>query len=167
MIFLNKTQRADWLCLLRTYCWCSQSSPVPPPQLLGEYFLETQLSLLGTLPWYLIFSSSFQLLWWVYTLEGHLWWLSVKESACNAGDKGWVPGLGRSPRGGPGSPPIFLPGKSHGLRSFVSYSPLGCKVKHDNWSEWALTRVYPGKCIKHSETTGNISLKYCDHPIMF
>ena len=26
-----------------------------------------------------------------------------KESACNAGDAGWIPGLGRSPRGGNGN----------------------------------------------------------------
>ena len=28
------------------------------------------------------------------------WWLDCKESACNAGDLGSVPGLGRSPGGG-------------------------------------------------------------------
>ena len=27
-----------------------------------------------------------------------------KESACNAGDPGWIPGLGRSPGGGNGNP---------------------------------------------------------------
>ena len=27
-----------------------------------------------------------------------------KESACNAGDLGSIPGLGRSPEGGPGNP---------------------------------------------------------------
>ena len=35
------------------------------------------------------------------------WWLRDKESACNAGgtgDAGWIPGLGRSPGGGNGSP---------------------------------------------------------------
>ena len=31
-------------------------------------------------------------------------WLSVKESACNTGDLGLVPGLGRSPGGGNGNP---------------------------------------------------------------
>ena len=33
-----------------------------------------------------------------------LWWLSSKESARNAGDSGLIPGLGRAPRGGNGSP---------------------------------------------------------------
>ena len=46
-----------------------------------------------------------------------------KGSACNAGDMGSIPGSGRSP--GEGNPldfPVFLPGKSHGQRSLVSYS---------------------------------------------
>ena len=30
--------------------------------------------------------------------------ISGKESACNAGDMGLIPGLGRSPRGGNGDP---------------------------------------------------------------
>ena len=31
-------------------------------------------------------------------------WLSGKESTCNAGDPGLIPGLGRSPREGNGNP---------------------------------------------------------------
>ena len=38
------------------------------------------------------------------TREGFPWWLSGKESACNAGDMGSVPGLGRSPGEGNGNP---------------------------------------------------------------
>ena len=33
-----------------------------------------------------------------------LWWLNGKESACNAGDAGLIPGLGRSPGGWHGNP---------------------------------------------------------------
>ena len=36
--------------------------------------------------------------------HGLPWWLRSKESACNAGDLGSVPGLGRSPGGGHGNP---------------------------------------------------------------
>ena len=44
-----------------------------------------------------------------------------KESACNVGDLGSIPGLGRSP--GEGIPtPVFWPGEFHGL-----YSPWGHK----------------------------------------
>ena len=32
------------------------------------------------------------------------WWLSGKESACNAGDSGSIPGSGRSPEEGHGYP---------------------------------------------------------------
>ena len=41
-----------------------------------------------------------------------------KESACNVGDLGSIPGLGRSP----GEGKVFWPEESHGL-----YSPWGCK----------------------------------------
>ena len=39
-----------------------------------------------------------------------------KESACNAGDPGSIPELGRSPGGGHGKPLqyLFLPGESYG-----------------------------------------------------
>ena len=36
IIFPNKTQGADWLCLLRTYCRCPQSSPVPKISAAGR-----------------------------------------------------------------------------------------------------------------------------------
>ena len=35
---------------------------------------------------------------------GLLWWLSSKESVCNAGDSGLIPGLGRSPGKGNDNP---------------------------------------------------------------
>ena len=38
-----------------------------------------------------------------------------KESTCNAGDLGLTPGLGRSPGGGHGNRPVFLPGDLHRL----------------------------------------------------
>ena len=51
-----------------------------------------------------------------------------KAPACNAGDPGLMPGSGRSP-GKRNSNPLqyFSPGKSHGWRSLVGYSPWGCK----------------------------------------
>ena len=35
--------------------------------------------------------------------KGLLWQLSGKESTCNAGDVGWIPGSGRSPGEGNGN----------------------------------------------------------------
>ena len=52
-------------------------------------------------------------------------WCS-KESACNAGDLGSIPGLGRSPGEGNGYP-LQYSGEFHGQRSLVDYSPRGRK----------------------------------------
>ena len=51
-----------------------------------------------------------------------------KESACNVGDLGLNPGLGRSPGGGHGDPLqySFLE-NPHGQRSLADYSPWDCK----------------------------------------
>ena len=45
-----------------------------------------------------------------------------KASVYNAGDRGSIPGSGRSPGEGNGKP-VFLPGESHGWRSLVVYRP--------------------------------------------
>ena len=53
----------------------------------------------------------------------------VKTPPANAGDirdACSTSGLGRSPGGGILTP-VFLPGKSHGQRSLVGYSPWGHK----------------------------------------
>ena len=72
----------------------------------------------------------------VYVGAGNMWEISVsfvqfccepktalgfpcssagKESACNAGDLGSFPGLGRSPGEGKDPTPVFWSGESHGL----------------------------------------------------
>ena len=54
-----------------------------------------------------------------------------KESACNAGDPGSIPGSGKSPWQREWQPtPVFLPGESHGQRSLAAYSPRGCKESY-------------------------------------
>ena len=50
-----------------------------------------------------------------------------KESACNVGDTGSIPGSGRSPGGGKWPPTPVLPGKPHGQRSLAGYNPQGCE----------------------------------------
>ena len=51
-----------------------------------------------------------------------------KESACNVGDPGLIPGLGRSLGEGEWLPtPVFSSGEFHGQRSLAGYSPQGCK----------------------------------------
>ena len=58
-----------------------------------------------------------------------------KESACNAGDLGSVPGLGRSLGEGNGwlPTPVFWPEEFHGL-----YIPWGCKESDmtEQLSQW-------------------------------
>ena len=54
---------------------------------------------------------------------------SDKESACNAGDPGSIPGSGRFPWRRAWQPtPAFLPGEPHGQRSLVGSSPRGHRV---------------------------------------
>ena len=57
----------------------------------------------------------------------------VKNPPANAGDASSTPGLGRSLGEGKWQPtPVVLPGKSHGQRSLVDYSPWGRKrVRND------------------------------------
>ena len=51
-----------------------------------------------------------------------------KASACNVGDSGSISGSGRFPwRRKWQSTPALLPGKSHGRRSLIGYSPWGHK----------------------------------------
>ena len=62
------------------------------------------------------------------SILGLPWWLSGRESACNARapeDTGSIPRLGRSPGGENGKLPApgFLPGEFHGQRSLAGYSP--------------------------------------------
>ena len=57
-----------------------------------------------------------------------LWWLSSKASACNVGDLGSIPGLGRPPGGGHGNPLQYSCLENpHGQRSLEGYSPWGRK----------------------------------------
>ena len=64
-----------------------------------------------------------------------------KKSACNAGDQGSILGSGRFLEKGIATHSNILAGKSHGQRSLVGYSSLGCTellVAHD----WGLLQLY-------------------------
>ena len=53
---------------------------------------------------------------------------SDKQSTCNVGDMGLIPGLGRSPEGGHGNPLQFSCLENpDGQRIVVGYSPWGRK----------------------------------------
>ena len=64
--------------------------------------------------------------------------LGGKESTCNVGDPGLIPGLGKIPWRRKGQPsPVFLPGKSHGQRSMVGYSPWRLQRAGHDWVTFA------------------------------
>ena len=56
------------------------------------------------------------------------WWLSGKESTCQCRRRGFYLWVQKTPWRRKWQPtPVFLPGKSHGQRSLVGYSPWGRK----------------------------------------
>ena len=66
-----------------------------------------------------------------------------KESTCNAGELGLVPGLVKIPWRRTWQPtPVFLPGEAHGQRSLAGCSPWGRKESDTTerlstpWLEW-------------------------------
>ena len=65
--------------------------------------------------------SKFVIASWFMTGEGQL---MPVESACNVGDLGWIPGLGRSSGGGHDNQVQYSCLENpHGQRSLVGYSP--------------------------------------------
>ena len=69
----------------------------------------------------------------IYDIYGFPGGSDGKESACNVGDPGLIPGSGRSPWRRKWQPtPVFLPGKSHGQRSLVGYRKWGHEIVGHN-----------------------------------
>ena len=64
----------------------------------------------------------------IYSTNGLPGGSDSKESACNAGGLGSIPGLGGSPGGGHGNPlQCSCLENLHGQRSLAGYSLWGCK----------------------------------------
>ena len=64
-----------------------------------------------------------------------------KESTCNVGDLGSIPGLGRPPGGGHGSPLQYSCLENpHGQRSLAGYSPWGHKAL--DTTEWLTLSLF-------------------------
>ena len=102
--------------LSRILGWYSSPASNAPdlPRFCSYHLLIIQLSALLWLP-----HSVYP--WTLVRLTCHT--LPHKESTCNAGDQGSIPGLGRSPGEGNDNPPVFLPEESYGPRSLAGYSP--------------------------------------------
>ena len=71
-----------------------------------------------------------------------------KESACNAGDLGLIPGSGRSPIGGSGNPLRILAWRFPWTENLAGYSPWGHRVIHD-WGANTHTHTHT-----HTHKTG-------------
>ena len=66
----------------------------------------------------------------------------IKNPPANAEDR-FDPGSGRFPGEGNGNPLVFLPGKFHGERSLVGYSPWGHKRDgHDLGTQQQQIKMY-------------------------
>ena len=62
------------------------------------------------------------------------WLLTGKESTCQCRKHGFDPCIRKICWRRKWQPtPVFLPGKSHGQRSLVDYSPKECRLRH-NWA---------------------------------
>ena len=81
----------------------------------------------------------FHICWGIYLQGGLPRWVSGKESACNAGDRGSIPN-GKIPWRRKWQslqcsffffyPPVFLPGKSDGQRSLLGYKAIGSQQQY-------------------------------------
>ena len=114
---------------LRDHSWSLFCPHILPPSLLFSpfhfLFPSRPLHLLFSLPGILLLQ--------------YRQWLSGKESICNAGDMGSIPGSGRSPGEEHGQlTPVFLPGESHGQRKEPGgLQPIGSKKVRHGWSDLA------------------------------
>ena len=70
----------------------------------------------SSLPWDLLNSVEYMLLCACHTLRGLPWWFSGKESTCNAGDPGSVPGLEDFLEESMATQASILAGESHGQK---------------------------------------------------
>ena len=98
------------------------SSLLPPP--LPPLFLI--FLLLSFFVWWN--SHNIKLIILKGTIQRHPWWLRWYSVCLQCGKLGFNPWVGKISWRRKWHPtPVFLPGKSHGQRSLVGYSPWGCK----------------------------------------
>ena len=90
-----------------------------------------------------------------------------KESACQGRRCGFSLWVGKIPWRRKWKPTlVFLPGKSHGQRSLVGYSPWGHRIRHD-WAQ----HTHASHCIIHCSCSltipsqASITLVYSFHDI--
>ena len=99
-----------------------------------------------------------------YTSQGFSGGSDYKESACNAGDLGLIPVLGRSPGGGCGNPPQYSCLENpHGQRSLAGYkkSDTTEQLTHTNTHThlyFSLLSYFPNKRVSGEESLDLVAL---------
>ena len=84
-----------------------------------------------------------------------------KESACNAGELGLIPGLGRSRKGEPAHPlQYFCLENPHGQRSLVGYSPRDHRVRHDWVTKYSTAQGISSSCLTSLKQMQDVSRKH-------
>ena len=123
---------AEPMSLMRPNLW--QNLNIIWTCLLGSFKMTWIFKILDWFRW--IVQSCYI---WGYIISSLPGGSDGNQSACNVGDLGLIPGLGRSPGGGHGN---LLQHSClenpHGQRSLVGYSPWGCK--QSDTTEWLSTQ---------------------------
>ena len=90
-----------------------------------------------------------------------------KQSACNVGDMGLIPGLGRSFGRGHGNPLLYSCLENpHGQRSLAGYSPWA--RQESKWlSDWAQHRTYKGSLEKKSILKSTVRVESRKYSFIF
>ena len=130
------------LCFLETY-------QLAVGQIIGLIFIVL-LFFLVSFPYSLSFCSTFweDLCVSIYPSGLH-WWFSGKESTCQCRRCRFDPWVEKIPWRRKCQPtPVFLPGKSHGQRSLLGYSPWGHKrIRHDLTKQQQISIYMLSVCI--------------------
>ena len=126
---------------------------MPPPQSLPVTFWKLKFSgkcvVSNILLWHTL-----DINWVSYLSRGLSWWLRDKELAFQCrrcGFNSWVWKIAWE---------VFLPGKSHGQRGLVGYSPWGCKRVRYNWVNKQQQIYLEGFCQNIEHVTLAIILVY-------
>ena len=97
-----------------------------------------------------------------YQDSGLPWWFRRWRSRLQCGRPGFSPWVGKIPWRRAWQPtPVFLPGKFHGERSLVGYSPCSCK--ESDQTEWLSTAHQDFSSVQFSRSVRDVLKTHCHH----
>ena len=95
------------------------------------------------------------------------WWLRRYSVCLQCGRPGFDSWVGKIPwRRKWHSTPALLPGKSHGRRSLIGYSPWGCK-ESDTTEQLQFNSIHPSKTSLAQETSSQQSPFFTTWPVFW